>query len=100
MLRGKLPISYNPIQSDLLDAVLSLYDGKLHQQIITDFEQELAKACGAEFAVALNSGTSAIHLALLALGVGPGDVVVVPTFTYVATVNPVLYVGATPVFID
>ncbi len=100
MFKGKLPISYNPIQSDLLNTVLSRYDGQPHQQIIADFEQELAKECGVEFAVALNSGTSAIHLALLALGVGPGDVVVVPTFTYIATVNPVLYVGAKPVFID
>ncbi len=100
MLKGKLPISYNPIQSDSLNAVLSRYDEQPHQQIITDFEYELAKVCGVEFAVALNSGTSAIHLALLALGVGPGDVVIVPTFTYVATVNPVLYVGARPVFVD
>src|SRR5215831_10998466 len=100
MPMSKLPISYNPIQYDLLNEVLSRYRGKLHQQIVTDFEIELAKTCGVEFAVALNSGTSAIHLALLALGVGTGDVVMVPTFTYVATVNPVLYVGATPFFID
>lgn len=100
MLESKLPISYNPIRGDLLHNVLRRYEGKLHQQIVTDFERELARTCGVEFTVALNSGTSAIHLALLALGVGPGDVVLVPTFTYVATVNPLLYIGAQPVFID
>lgn len=100
MLKSKLPISYNPIQPDSLNDVLRRYEGKPHQQIVTDFERELAKTCGAEFAVALNSGTSAIHLTLLTLGVGPGDVVIVPTFTYVATVNPILYVGAKPIFID
>lgn len=54
----------------------------------------------ASAAVALSSGTAAIHLALVLAGVGPGDVVIVSSFTFCASVNPILYLGATPVFID
>jgi dTDP-4-amino-4,6-dideoxygalactose transaminase len=64
------------------------------------FEVELAAVAGVGHAVAVSSGTAALHLALCGLGVGPGDVVVVPTLTFVATANAVLYVGATPVFVD
>lgn len=67
---------------------------------IDAFEAELAAQCGRSHAVALSSGTAAIHLALLALGVGPGDEVIVPTLTFAATANPVAYVGARPVFVD
>ena len=64
------------------------------------FEREFAMAIGARHAAALSSGTAALHLALALLGVGPGDEVFVPTFTFVASVNPVRYLGARPVFID
>jgi dTDP-4-amino-4,6-dideoxygalactose transaminase len=64
------------------------------------FEEELAARCGRAHAVALSSGTAALHLALLELGVGPGDEVVVSTYTFAASANPVVYVGATPVFVD
>ncbi|MCC3158870.1 aminotransferase class I/II-fold pyridoxal phosphate-dependent enzyme [Hymenobacter sp. 15J16-1T3B] len=64
------------------------------------FERDLCQYTGAAHAVALSSGTAAIHLALLLLGVGPGDEVIVPSFTFVATANPVRYVGAEPVFVD
>jgi dTDP-4-amino-4,6-dideoxygalactose transaminase len=64
------------------------------------FETEFAAAVGSRYAVACASGTAAIHLALRALGVGPGDEVLVPTLTFVASANPVVYVGATPVFVD
>jgi len=67
---------------------------------VDEFEKEFAAAIGAEHAVALSSGTAAIHLALLLAGVGPGDEVVVSTLTFVASVNPIVYLGATPVFID
>ncbi|MGV3585820.1 MAG: DegT/DnrJ/EryC1/StrS family aminotransferase [Adhaeribacter sp.] len=67
---------------------------------ILDFEKELCQKTGAGYAVALNSGTAAIHLALQILGVGIGDEVLCSTFTFVATANPILYQGATPVFID
>jgi dTDP-4-amino-4,6-dideoxygalactose transaminase len=64
------------------------------------FEREIAARVGVPHAVALNSGTSALHLALVGIGAGPGDVVVVPTLTFVATANAVAYTGATPVFAD
>jgi dTDP-4-amino-4,6-dideoxygalactose transaminase len=64
------------------------------------FEREFAEAVGADHAVALSSGTAALHLALKLAGVGPGDEVLAPTLTFVASVNPIVYLGATPVFID
>jgi dTDP-4-amino-4,6-dideoxygalactose transaminase len=67
---------------------------------VTRFEQAFAASVGARFAVACASGTAAIHLALRALDVGPGDEVLVPTLTFVASANPVAYVGATPVLVD
>lgn len=64
------------------------------------FEREVAGRVGVPYAVAVNSGTAALHLALLGIGAGPGDVVVVPTLTFVASANAVVYTGATPVFVD
>ena len=64
------------------------------------FEREFAEVVGAPHAVAVSSGTAALHLALILAGVGPGDEVLVSTLTFVASVNPIVYVGATPVFID
>lgn len=65
-----------------------------------EFEQSFAKALGVEYALALSNCTVGLHLALVALGIGPGDEVIVPSLTFVATVNAVKYVGATPVFCD
>lgn len=67
---------------------------------VTRFENEFAAYCGVRHAIALNSGTSALHLALLAAGVGPGDEVITVPFTFVATVSAILYTGARPVFVD
>jgi dTDP-4-amino-4,6-dideoxygalactose transaminase len=67
---------------------------------IAIFEQEIAEYCHSKFGVALSSGTSALHLALLALGVKVGDEVVVPTLTFGATAFAVDYTGAKPVFLD
>ncbi len=64
------------------------------------FEDEFAEACGTEHAVTTSNGTTALHLVLAALGVGPGDEVIVPSMTYVATANAVAYCGGTPVFVD
>lgn len=64
------------------------------------FEKSIAEFCGSEHAVVLSSGTAAIHLALIMLGVRPGDEVIASTFTFSATVNPIVYTGATPVLID
>lgn len=64
------------------------------------FESEFSAYVGTAHAVAASSGTTALHLILAAMGVGPGDEVIVPAFTWVATANVVLYCGATPVFVD
>jgi len=64
------------------------------------FEDELAQRVGVPHAVALSSGTAALHLALVLVGVGPGDDVLVPTFTFVATANAATYIGARPVLVD
>ena len=67
---------------------------------VQKFETAFAKYCGVQHCVALNSGTSALHVALLALNVGPCDEVIVPAMSFIATAWPILYVGATPVFVD
>ena len=78
-----------------------LASGYLTQgQFVARFEQSVADYLTCRHAVAVTSGTAALHLALLALGIGPGDEVVVPSLTWVATANAVAYVGATPVFAD
>lgn len=64
------------------------------------FEENFAHYVGARYAIATSSCTGALHIALAALGIGPGDEVIVPDITWVATANAVLYVGATPVFAD
>src|SRR5262249_61467145 len=72
----------------------------LQGPFVEEFEHRLADYVGAEHAVASSSGTSALHLIVAALGVGPGDEVIVPAFTWVATANVVELMGATPVFCD
>jgi dTDP-4-amino-4,6-dideoxygalactose transaminase/acetyltransferase-like isoleucine patch superfamily enzyme len=67
---------------------------------VAAFEDEFAAYCGSRFGVAVNSGTSALHLALLAAGIGPGDEVITVPFTFVATVAAIVYAGAHPVFVD
>jgi perosamine synthetase len=64
------------------------------------FEEAFAQACQARYGVACANGTVALHLALATLGIGPGDEVVLPTFTMIATINAVTYTGATPVLVD
>jgi perosamine synthetase len=67
---------------------------------VTRFEEMVAACCGTQYAIATSSGTTALHLALLALDIGPGDEVIVPSMTFIATANAVRYTGATPVFVD
>ena len=69
-------------------------------EYVNKFEASVSSYAGAPDALALNSGTSAIHLALRVLGIGAGDVVLASTFTFMASVSPILYQGATPVFVD
>ena len=71
-----------------------------HGEYVHLFEGAIAATVGATEAVVVSSGTAALHLALLSIGVGPGGAVVVPAFTFVATANAVTYCGATPHFVD
>ncbi|MGB9605516.1 MAG: aminotransferase class I/II-fold pyridoxal phosphate-dependent enzyme [Bryobacteraceae bacterium] len=64
------------------------------------FQREFARLCGTRSAIAVANGTVALHLALMAMDVRPGDEVIVPALTYVATANAVRYAGAEPVFVD
>ena len=67
---------------------------------VAEFEAGLADACEVEHAIAVSSGTAALHLAVLALGIGPGDEVIVPAYTFPATANVVAMAGASPVLVD
>jgi perosamine synthetase len=84
------------------DAVLEvLRSGQLAQgPVVAAFEREFAAWCGAKYAIALNSGTAALHLLMLAHGVKEGDEVITSAFTFVASANAALFVGARPVFVD
>lgn len=64
------------------------------------FEAEIGRLCDSKFPLAVSNGTTALHLALVALGIGPGDEVIVPDFTFAASINAVLYTGAIPVIVD
>src|SRR5512139_3339159 len=67
---------------------------------VAAFEEEYAAYCGTKHAVGISNGTEALHLALLACGIGPGDEVITVPNTYIATVFAISYVGAKPVFVD
>lgn len=69
-------------------------------QFINKFESKLSKKLKTHQSVALNSGTSALHLALVLLGIGPGDEVICQSFTFCASANPIVYLGASPIFVD
>ena len=97
-----LQAQYRSIKGEILPAVEKLLESA--QFVLGDevaaFEKEFAAFQGARDGIALNSGTSALHLALLAAGVGPGDEVITVPFTFVATVSAICYSGAKPVFVD
>jgi len=67
---------------------------------VPEFEGKFAEYVGAKYAVSVQSGTAAIHIALYESGIGKGDEVIVPSLTFIATINPILYVGAKPVIVD
>ncbi len=97
---ANISLSYTPIDPVSIKKILDQYEGIPHESFISGFETKLSEFTKAKYVVVLSSGTAAIHLALKAVGVGPTDEVVVSTFTYVATINPILYLGARPIFVD
>lgn len=97
-----LKAQYQSIKSEIdaaIAGVLASGQFVLGKEVAA-FEEEFAAHCGAAHAIAVNSGTSALHLALLAASVGPGDEVITVPFTFVASVAAILYTGARPVFVD
>jgi dTDP-4-amino-4,6-dideoxygalactose transaminase len=97
-----LKTQYTSIKDEINTAVLKVLESTqfvLGDEVAT-FEQEFAAYCEADHAIAVNTGTSALHLALLAAGIGPGDEVITIPFTFIATVAAISYSGAKPVFVD
>jgi len=97
-----LKAQYQSIKDEIAPAIARVLEScqfALGDEVAA-FEEEFAVYCGAAAGVAVNSGTSALHLALLAAGVGPGDEVITVPFTFVATVAAIAYTGARPVFVD
>ena len=97
-----LKAQYLSIKDEILAAVSKVLDSTqfvLGDEVVA-LEQEFGAYCGADMGIAVNTGTSALHLALLAAGIGPGDEVITVPFTFVATVAAIGYTGATPVFVD
>lgn len=103
MSSRKIPV-YEPVLGpDVRRNVLECIDTNWissRGKFVERFETDFASYVGSNHAASVCNGTVALHLALLSLGIGPGDEVIVPTFTYIASVNAIAYVGATPVFVD
>jgi dTDP-4-amino-4,6-dideoxygalactose transaminase len=97
-----LRAQYHSIKTEIDAAVLRVLESTQYTlgDEVAAFERSFAGYCGAAEGVGVNSGTSALHLALLAAGVGPGDEVITVPFTFVATVSAIVYTGARPVLID
>src|SRR5437660_1390175 len=97
-----LKAQYASIKQEIAEAIDTVLENGQYVlgSEVAAFENEFAAYCSASHAVAVNSGTSALHLALLAANVGPGDEVITVPFTFVATVAAILYTGARPVFVD
>jgi perosamine synthetase len=97
-----IPVAQPLLGSEEFEAVLTvLKSGQMAQgEQVAAFERSFAELCRAREAVAVSSGTAALHLALLAHGIGPGDEVITSSFSFAATGNTILLVGATPVFVD
>jgi dTDP-4-amino-4,6-dideoxygalactose transaminase len=97
-----LKAQYHSIKSEIDAAVLRVLESTqfILGEEVAAFEREFASYCQAPDSVAVNSGTSALHLALLAAGIGSGDEVITTPFTFVATVAAIRYTGACPVFVD
>jgi perosamine synthetase len=98
-----IPISRPSIGARERELVLDAVDSGWVSSIgkyIDEFETAFARYCGTEFALTVSNGTTGLHLALATLGLGPGDEVIIPDLTFVATANAVAYTGATPVLAD
>src|SRR5260370_30889184 len=97
-----LGAQYDSIRTEVLAALAEICEsGRFAQGPATsDFEVKFAAYCGVDHCVSLNSGTSALHLALRCLDIGPGDEVITVAMTFIRTASAISYIGATPVFVD
>lgn len=97
-----IPISKPYIGDAEKQAVIDVLESGMLVQgpRVAELEQQWAATCGTTYAIATSSGTTALHVALLAHGIGPGDEVITTPFTFIASVNSIIYTGARPVFID
>jgi dTDP-4-amino-4,6-dideoxygalactose transaminase len=93
---------HQQIKQEVFAAFEQVYDQTAFSggPFVEEFEKAFSSFCNTKFAVAVNNGTTALHLAMLALGIGPGDEVIIPANTFIATAWGISYTGATPVFVD
>jgi len=100
--RWRVPLSDIAVDNELTDAVLETVRSGWWSMgpRVEELEQQFAAFCGAPYALAVANGTASLHLALLAVGCGPGDEVIVPSLNFVAAANAILHTGAEPVFCD
>lgn len=93
---------HQQIKSEVFEAFDKVYESTSFSggTFVQEFELNFAQFCQVKYAVGVNNGTSALHLAMLALGIGPGDEVIVPANTFIATAWGVSYTGAQPIFVD
>ncbi len=97
-----LKTQYLSIKDEIDTAIFNVLESTqfiLGSEVVA-LEEEFARYCSADYGIAVNTGTSALHLALLAAGIGSGDEVITVPFTFVATIAAIIYSGATPVFVD
>jgi perosamine synthetase len=90
------------LEEDIQSVVQSLRDGWISGEgpVVSSFEDAFAKLCGRKYAVAVSNGTAAIDLVIHALGLGPGDEIILPSFTIISCVSQILRTGARPIFVD
>ena len=102
-MRDRISIAnpvFNGNEKKYLDECIETGWVSANGRFIDEFEKKFAAFCGTKYAISCSNGTVSLHLIMLGLGIGPGDEVIMPTLTYIATANAVRYCGATPVFVD
>lgn len=93
---------HQQIKKEVLEAFEKVYEQTAFSggSFVEEFEKDYAAFCKTKYAIGVNNGTTALHLAMIALGIGPGDEVIIPANTFIATAWGISYTGATPVFVD